>query len=336
MPRKPAAISQPIATLIADAFDARRNLLDARHESALRLFNGFYEGEPGLVVDVYAGTLVVFNYADPPEAGQRVVQTAIDFYLTRLPWIHAVIVKRRHSASLEERHGALVHGSKPDRRLREHGIWYAIDLTLSQDASFYLDTRLLRQWALHNLAGKSVLNSFAYTGSLGVAAQAGGARQVVHLDLSRKSLNLAKESYTLNGFPIQKADFQAGDFWVQTSRMRRAHRRFDCVILDPPFFSLTSKGRVDLVTDSARLINKVRPLVEPGGRLVAINNAVFVSGAEYLRTLESLCEESYLEIETLLPVPEDVTGFAGTIRRLPPVDPAPFNHSTKIAILGVK
>jgi len=278
----------------------------------------------------------VYHYADPPEEGQAGVQTAIDFYLSRLPWIQAIVLKSRHATSVEDRHGKLVHGSKPDRRLREHEVWYAIDLILSQDASFYLDTRLLRLWALQNLAGKRVLNCFAYTGSLGVAAQAGGARQVIHLDLSRKFLNLAKESYTLNGFPVHKADFQAGDFWVQTSRMRRIGRRFDCVLLDPPFFSLTSKGRVDLVTESAQLINKVRPLVEPGGWLVAINNAIFVSGSEYLLTLERLCEDGYLSIEALLPVPEDVTGFSGTIRRPLPVDPAPFNHSTKIAVLRVK
>jgi 23S rRNA (cytosine1962-C5)-methyltransferase len=53
------------------------------------------------------------------------------------------------------------------------------------DASFYLDTRNLRGWALEHLAGKSVLNTFAYTGSLGVAAKAAGASRVVHLDLNK-------------------------------------------------------------------------------------------------------------------------------------------------------
>ena len=95
---------------------------------------------------------------------------------------------------------------------------YAIDLQLNQDASFYLDTRELRLWAQKNLANKTVLNLFAYTGSLGVAAMAGGAKRVIQHDQQRRYLNIAKTSYTLNGFPINKEDFIVSDFWGLTSR----------------------------------------------------------------------------------------------------------------------
>jgi len=93
---------------------------------------------------------------------------------------------------------------------------------------------------------------------------------------------------------------------------------------------------VDLVSHSQRVINKVRPLIGHGGSLVAINNALFVSGAEYMRRLEQLCADGYLSIEALLPAPPDFTGFPETqVGRLP-ADPAPFNHSTKIAVLRVR
>ncbi len=196
--------------------------------------------------------------------------------------------------------------------MQEHGVWYALDLCMNRDASLYLDTRNLRQWALQHLGGKTVLNTFAYTGSLGVAACAGGAARVVQLDLNRQFLNLAKTSYTLNGFPINKADFIVGDFWAQVNRFKRAGECFDCVVVDPPFFSATPKGALDLNTDSARLINKVRPLINDGGWLVSINNALYVSGKEYLETLEALCADGYLKIAELIPVPEDFTGYAQT------------------------
>ena len=111
---------------------------------------------------------------------------------------------------------------------------------------------------------------------------------------------------------------------------------FDCVIVDPPFFSKTQKGVVDLVGDSMRVINKVRPLVKDGGFLIAVNNALFLSGAEYLAGLEKLCEDGYLRIEHIIPVPQDIAGYHSTIQTPPPRDPAPFNHPTKIVILGVK
>jgi 23S rRNA (cytosine1962-C5)-methyltransferase len=249
-------------------------------------------------------------------------------------WLRAGVVKSRNSKSQDERRGKLLFGKKPDRKVKEYGVWYAIDLIMNQDASFYLDTRVLRKWLIENMKDKRVLNTFAYTGSFGVAALAGGARQVVQLDRNRKFLNLAKESYTLNDFPIHKQDFITADFFPAVSQFKRARERFDCVIIDPPFFSTTSKGIVDQVRESARLINKVRPLIEDGGYLVAINNALYLSGQEYIQTLKTLCEDEYMKIEELIPVPEDFIGYNRTDVFI--TDPAPFNHSTKIAILKVK
>jgi 23S rRNA (cytosine1962-C5)-methyltransferase len=262
------------------------------------------------------------------------VHTAKEILIDRLPWLHAGLVKTRNSTSQEERRGKLLFGVVVDRKIKEHEVWYAIDLTVNSDTSLYLDTRHLRKWLIEHMKGKRVLNAFAYTGSLGVAALAGGASRVVQLDHNRKFLNLAKESYALNGLPIHKQDFIAADFFPSIGRFKRANERFDCVILDPPFFSTTSKGKVDQAHESTRLINKVRPLVEDGGYLIAINNALYVSGNEYMQTLEEICEDGYLKIEELIPVPEDFVGYNKTGIYM--TDPAPFNHSTKIAVLKVK
>ena len=210
-----------------------------------------------------------------------------------------------------------------------------LDLRMNRDASLYLDTRDLRKWLMENMKGRSVLNSFAYTGSLGVAALAGGASRVLQHDLKRSYLNMAKSSYTLNGYPIHRQDFITTDFFALIGQLKRKGGRFDCVILDPPFFSTTPKGRVDQVHNSGRLINKVRPLINDGGLLIAINNAVYLSGTEFIRTLETLCSDRYLKIRELIPVPADFTGYPETRVGYPVIDPSPFNHSTKIAVLDV-
>lgn len=316
------------------AVEARQSHFDTGHHSAFRLFNGFSEGNPDLVIDLYASTLVFQNYADDPEYGLSLVQAARSFLNGQFSWLDAGIVKTRNARSHGERRGRLLFGEKPDRKIREHGVWYAVDLTLNRDASFYLDTRNLRRWLIGNMHGRTVLNTFAYTGSLGVAAIAGGASRVVHLDLNRQFLNLAKESYTLNGFPIDKGDFLASDFFPAIGRFKHTGETFDCVIVDPPFFSATSRGKVDQVRESSRLINKVRPLINDGGILVAINNALYVSGRDYMHSLESLCKDGYLSIRELISVPEDIAGYNPV--NAPITDPSPFNHSTKIAILDVR
>ena len=163
---------------------------------------------------------------------------------------------------------------------------------------------------------------------------AGGASTVVQTDRNGQFLNLAKDSYSLNGFPIYKKDFIAQDFFPVIAKLKNTKQFFDCVIIDPPFFSTTSKGKVDLVNESARIINKVRPLINDSGYLVAINNAIYVSGKEYMQTLEELCTDGYLSIHELIPVPDHFIGFERVGK--PITDPAPFNHSTKIVILKVK
>lgn len=323
-----------IRSLLQKSIASRASLFDSRHETAFRLFNGFTEGYPSLSLDLYAGTVIFHNYHTDAPLGAECVLAAKEFLIDRLSWLRAGIVKSRNGKSHEERRGKLLFGDETDRKIKEQGVWYAIDLTMNRDTSLYLDTRHLRKWLIENMKGKRVLNTFAYTGSLGVAALAGGAGPVVQVDRSRKFLNLAKESYTLNGFPIHKRDFITADFFPTVSHFKRANERFDCVILDPPFFSTTSRGKVDQEHESARLINKVRPLIEDGGYLIAINNALYISGKEYMQTLEALCEDGYLSIGELIPVPEDFVGYNKMDTYI--TDPAPFNHATKIAILKVK
>lgn len=325
-------LDQAIQSRLADQTASNPTLSGISHEGAYRLFNGFYEGYADFTLDIYGRTLVIHDYSEQPDP--ELVREITTYARNAMDWLEAGIVKTRNGGTQVERRGKILFGSHPDRKIKEHGVWYAINLTLNRDASFYLDTANLRKWLLENTRGKSVLNTFAYTGSLGVAAMAGGAANVVQTDANRQFLNLAKDSYALNGFSIQKQNFTAQDFYPAIARFKTGRQTFDCVILDPPFFSVTPRGKVDLEHESGRLINKVRPLVNDGGMLISINNAIFLSGADYMKTLEKICADGYLSIRELIHVPED---FIGLHRISKPItDPAPFNHSTKIVILDVR
>lgn len=318
--------------LLDQAIASRRNFCETSHEEAFRLFNGFYEGFPDLVLDIYGQTLVIYDFAEQPK--KKLILEIADHVRSSLNWLRACLLKSRSGKTRPEQCGVLLFGDEPDRKINEHGVWFAIDLAINRDAGFYLDTRNLRKWILVNAHGKSVFNSFAYTGSLGIAAAAGRAANVVQTDLNRRFLDLAKDSLSLNNLPIHKKDFMPGDFFSVVARMKSTKRTFDWVILDPPFFSATTRGKIDMLHESERLINKVRPLINDGGVLIAINNALYLSGREYLQTLESVCKDGYLSIRELIPVPEDFIGYQPI--GMPITDPAPFNHSTKIAVLDVR
>ena len=329
------SLNQGQIDILQRTLDHRNPLIDPQHRSALRLLNGFYEGIPDLLVDLYGSTLVFYNYADPAQKAQPILDDLQHWYRSELPWVNSILVKTRTSSDPEARRGSIIYGDRLEKSITENNIDYALDLRVNQDASFYIDTRALRSWLYKNMAGKIILNTFAYTGSLGVAALAGGATKVIQTDINQRFLGLAKKSCALNHIPVQQSDFFALDFYKMVNRFKTNQTLFDCVIIDPPFFSVSSAGKVDLVNESKRLINKVRPLIAHEGWLITINNALFVSGAEVMSQLKELCQGVYLKFEEIIPVPGDVTGFEDTNVNTPPTDPAPFNHPTKIAILRV-
>jgi len=303
--------------------------------TAFRVFNGFYEGLPGLVIDRYGAALVIQDHTVPGALTIEFDQLTT-WALTHLDGIESVLYKQRLHPDDDHRRGTLVAGYTLPTSIREYDVNYALDLKLHQDASFFLDTRWLRRWLLENMSGKRVLNTFAYTGSLGVAAGAGGASLVVQTDLNPRYLHLAKQSWSLNQLSPSLLQLISGDFFRVIGRFRYQQRLFDCVILDPPFFSTTDAGRVDLLFETTRLINKVRPLVAHKGWLIVINNALFLSGADFMSELDQLCQSPYLSIECIIPIPPDITGYPDTIVSPPPTDPSPFNHPTKIVILTVQ
>ncbi len=51
---------------IQAAVELRLRRFPLEPNGALRLFNGFYESNTDLVVDLYARTLVISNHEDPP------------------------------------------------------------------------------------------------------------------------------------------------------------------------------------------------------------------------------------------------------------------------------
>jgi len=221
----------------------------------IRLFNGFYEGLPGLTVDLYANTLVISEHDRQRIGEQNLYKEIAEFYAKVLPDVKSVLLKQRHAQDLEQRKGRLLFGGELPTSVEENGISYALDLRLNQDTSFYPDTRNLRLWLSQQMKDARVLNCFAYTGALGIAALAGGASEVIQTDLNPHFLAVAQDSLVLNHFPGTMKTLSQ-DFYPMVAGFKSQAELFSCVILDAPLFSQTRHGRVDLLQNWHGLINK--------------------------------------------------------------------------------
>lgn len=160
----------------------------------------FTKAARGLVVDLFASTLVVINHARPPDP-LRICPRCFCLLSRSPPLAHEWIAQTPVCHKIPHCEGASPPLVICSQASSQNMACAMLDLTLNQDCSFYLDTHNLRKYLIQNMAGKSVLNCFAYTGALGIAALAGGARNVVQTDLNKAALTLAQQSIQFNSSP---------------------------------------------------------------------------------------------------------------------------------------
>jgi 23S rRNA (cytosine1962-C5)-methyltransferase len=151
----------------------------------------------------------------------------------------------------------------------ERGLRFLVRPASGLSVGLFLDMREVRAWLRQHTTGMTVLNLFAYTCSLGVAAAAGGAARVINLDVSRHYLEWGKANFGLNGLAVDDRDFVYGEAFDWLGRFARRRQTFDLVIVDPPSFSSTP---FSVTRDYARLVEAAARVATGGGTLLASTN----------------------------------------------------------------
>ena len=174
--------------------------------------------------------------------------------------------------------------------VKEFGVPYLAQMENTKHPGLFLDHAPLRKWLLHTQKNKRVLNLFSYTGSLSVAAAMGGAKQVTTLDLSKATIDWAKENWANAKLPSEMGDFIYGDVFEWLPKMRKRNAEFDTILCDPPSFSRSKNGTFSTNKDGAKLHAEILPLLAKGGILVTSINSENVSERNFLKDIETASE----------------------------------------------
>jgi 23S rRNA G2069 N7-methylase RlmK/C1962 C5-methylase RlmI len=183
--------------------------------------------------------------------------------------------------------------------VREGEARFWVQLLEARHPGLFLDHAPLRRWLEANVRGMSVLNAFAYTGSLSVACGLGGASHVTTLDLSKPTVRWAEENWGLNGLDPAHARFIAGDVFEWLPRLKREAKRFGCVILDPPSFSRGKKATFSTAKDLKKLHVLALALLGDAGYLVTSINSANVAWRKYEADVQAAARESGVSLEVL-------------------------------------
>jgi len=153
----------------------------------------------------------------------------------------------------------------------ERALRFGVDFSAGYSAGLFIDQRENRSF-VRRFAPKKMLNCFAYTGSFSVAATVAGA-STLNIDLSRKSLDRARDNFALNNLSTTGHRFIADDVMEVIPRLARKGEKFDCIVLDPPTFSRSGSGRTFHVqSDFEDLLLGSLELAERDARILLSTN----------------------------------------------------------------
>lgn len=314
-----------LTAALARALEARHDLLArlaSDHTDAFRLFHGTVEGHSGLTVDRYGSILLAQSFHDPLSPAE--LEALETFYAAAFPGLELFYNDRSHANS------RIANPLPPERQQQaetrrefsELGVKYWVQARHArQDPWLFLDLRAARRRVMAEAVGKSLLNVFAYTCGVGVAAAKAGASHVVNVDFAESSLAVGKDNARLNDLPIRVRFVKSDAFaalrqlaGIGQPKMVRGKRlppfpelaphQFDVVFLDPPRYAKSAFGVVDLINDYPALFKPALLCTKPGGTLICCNNVAQVdrdAWAEQLTRSAAKAGRPIREMEWITP-----------------------------------
>ncbi|MBE0370213.1 class I SAM-dependent methyltransferase [Pseudoalteromonas aurantia] len=237
-----------------------------------RLFHGrgrFYPGLEQLTVDWLNGQILISLFKEPSVEFIDKLTQLVDKWMKIPIWqeqVRSVLLhhRSRQGAPMDVLFGELT----PTQVVIENGLKFSLDLGLKQNNGLFLDMRNGRKWVMENARDKNVLNLFAYTCGFSVAAIAGGAAQVVNLDMAKAALSKGRDNHRLNEHDTDKVKFLGHDLFKSWGKLKKSGP-YDLVIIDPPTFQ---KGSFALTKDYKKILRRLPELLKSNAYVLACVN----------------------------------------------------------------
>ena len=269
-----------------------------RNSNAYRLVFGEGDGLPALIVDRYAGWLVMQTLNQGMDRAQPMLVE-----LLREMFPECGIIERNESSvrKLEKLplRSAVVFPSPipqpPSPAVRMNGLSLTVDLLKGQKTGAFLDQRE-NYVAAANWAKGHALDCFTYSG--GFALHLARTCELVEaVDSSSEALAAARHNATQNG--LSNISFTAANVFDLLKGYDDARRSFDTIVLDPPAFA---RGRAQLegALRGYKEINlRAMKLLRPGGVLVTCTCSHHVGEGTFLEMLAEAALDAHRRITIL-------------------------------------
>src|SRR5688572_7454733 len=277
----------------ANALKVRDGMFDAA-TTGYRCIHGESDGWPALVLDRYGDTAVLKLYSAVWFARADAIAALIREHL-RAQRIVVRLSRNIQKAATRQvlLDGAVIFGAPVEGPVlfRENDLVFEADVLKGQKTGFFLDQRENRMKVGELAKGRSVLNTFSFSGGFSVYAGRGGAASVTDVDISAHAVEAAKRNFLHNAAATGKCRHElikadAFDWLAQ------ARTQFGVVVLDPPSLAKKESDRKNAMDAYARLASMGIDRVEGGGVLVAASCSAHVAADEFFGLVRSAARKS--------------------------------------------
>ncbi len=305
--QKEAIDQQLFDQRIIKAIEHRKPFYEDPNTSAFRVFNGEGDGIGGLTVDYFAGFYLINWYSEGIYQFKNEVVAA----LTKHTDYRGIYEKKRFATDgkyVDD--DDFVTGERGEFPIivQENGVNIAVYLNEGAMVGVFLDQREVRKTIRDRYAnGKTVLNTFSYTGAFSIFAALGGAMKTTSVDLANRSLPKTIEQFALNELDYQEHEIFVEDVFKFFKRAVKKEKRFDTVILDPPSFARSKKMTFSAAKDYKNLLKEAIAITEEKGVIVASTNHAGVSPKKFRGFVEKAFAELGLpyKINETYSLPDD-------------------------------
>lgn len=249
--------------------------LSSKVSEPRRFFHGrghLHEGLEHINIDWYPPVLLITAY---DEVRCRRELMTIVHESDPQKQIESVILQHRHKK--ESPTEVLFGVDRPCCIVHEGNLIFEVHPGVQQNAGLFLDMRLVREWLQQNSSGRNVLNLFAYTCSLSVAALAGGAKQVVNVDMSTASIKWGEKNHTLNFQDLRAVRSIPHNIFRSWRRIKQ-FGPYHTIIIDPP---TRQRGSFEVEKSYSTVLKKLHQLAVPSADIIATVNSPYL-GPEFL------------------------------------------------------
>jgi len=238
-------------------YRSNAGLFDKTDTNCFRMVFGEGDLLPGLVIDRYAKVAVIQIHLS---AWLPYLQT-ISGILQSFDFIEGVYSKPVAKFSDAEGAAGWLTAEVDEKVVLENGHQFKIDWEEGQKTGFFIDQRENRALLGQLSKGKSVLNTFSYSGGFSIYALKNGASKAVSVDISGSAVDLAVENAELN----QVADRHSGVAADVFEYLAQLGDQFDIIVLDPPAFSKSIRTTHNAVQAYKRLNRAAIQKIKSGG-----------------------------------------------------------------------